>query len=200
MPKHHPSEALLSDYASGAIAAGPGAVVAAHLEGCAHCRATLSALEALGGEIIEALPRTLLSLDAVDEALARLDRPAPPPAPARSTLQRVPFNRELRFGPGMGLAKAGVPGPGLLYRLRLPAGGSTFAHGHDAPEYVAVIKGAFVDGGETYTAGDFAETGVEVEHAIKVTPGGECICLIASDEPLRAVNLAGRLFQVVARI
>jgi putative transcriptional regulator len=200
MPTHHPTEALLADYASGAIAAGAGAVVAVHLEGCAHCRGTLAALEALGGEIIETLPQTFLSEGAVDRALADLDRPTPQPAPVRDTMQRVPFNREFRFGPGMGLTKARVAGPGLLYRLRLPAGGSTFDHGHDAPEYIAVLKGGFSDGDATYAAGDFAETGVEVEHALKVTPDGECICLIASEEPLRAVNLAGRLFQVVARI
>ena len=56
----------------------------------------------------------------------------------------------------MGLTKAKVSGPGLLYRLRLPAGGSTFAHGHDAPEYITVLKGAFSDGRATYAAGDFS--------------------------------------------
>jgi putative transcriptional regulator len=200
MTTHHPSEALLADYASGAIATGAGAVVAAHLEGCGHCRSALKALEALGGEIIETLSETALSPEAVDRALAALDGPMAPFTPARPTLERIPFSREFRFGPGMGLAKAKVSGKGLLYQLRLPAGGSTFDHGHDAPEYIAVLKGAFSDGHTTYTAGDFVETGVEVEHAIKVTPDGECICLIASEEPLKAVNLAGRLFQVVARI
>jgi putative transcriptional regulator len=200
MTTHHPSEALLTDYASGAIATGVGAVVAVHLEGCGHCRSALAALNALGGQMIAELPQTAMSSDALDRVVVGLDQPIPAPVEAVPTLQRLQFGREFRFGPGMGIAKAKVTGSGLLYRLRLPANGGTFDHGHDSPEYIAVLKGAFNDGGAVYGVGDFAETGEEVEHALNVTPDGECICLVATEEPLRAVNLAGRLFQVVARI
>ena len=67
-PVHHPGEAILMDYASGAMRPAFAVVVAAHLESCAHCRATLAGLEALGGEMIASLPESEMS----DEALNRV--------------------------------------------------------------------------------------------------------------------------------
>lgn len=201
MPTHHPSEALLTDYASGAMRPAFGVVVAAHLESCAACRATLAGLEALGGEMIARLPEIGLSEDALPRVMAGTERPpaaASPPAPP--TARRVPFGRELWLGPGMGVRKARMEGGDFLYQLRLPAGQETFPHGHHGVEFTAVLKGAFNDGFETYEAGDFAEADQDLEHKPHVEAGGECICLIASDRPVRTTDLVGRLIQLVARV
>jgi putative transcriptional regulator len=180
MPTHHPSEAT-------------------HVEVCTTCRATVRGLEALGGEMVAVLPRTSLSEDALPRAMAGIERPSPPGEPARPVQQRIPFGRELWLGPGMGVRKAKLAG-GLLYQLRLGAGQQTFPHGHHGMECTTVLKGAFHDGFETYAAGDFAEADEGLEHLPHVSPDSECICLIASEKPLRALSLVGRFFQTVARV
>jgi len=191
-PIHHPSAAVLTDYSSGALRPAFGVVVAAHLEACPHCRATLRGLEALGGEMIAVLPETSLSEQALPRVMAGIERPVDrAPEGAHTTVDRVPFGRELWLGPGMGIAKAKMEGGDLLYKLRLPAGQPTFPHGHDGIEYTTVLTGAFDDGFHIYSAGDFAEAGDDLHHKPHVTPGSECICLIASERPLRVTDQVG---------
>ena len=43
--RHHPADAVLADYASGALKPGFDLVVAAHLERCPVCRATVRLFE-----------------------------------------------------------------------------------------------------------------------------------------------------------
>ena len=184
-PVHHPGEAILMDYASGAMRPAFAVVVAAHLESCAHCRATLAGLEALGGEMIASLPESEMSDEALNRVMAGIERPADGPAPARRpAVERIPFGREIWIGPGMGLRKAKMKGGDLLYQLRLPAGLGTIPHGHNGAEYTVVLKGAFEDGNQRFGPGDFAEMAEEIEHKPHVTPEGDCICLIVSEKRL----------------
>lgn len=200
-PIHHPGEAILTDYASGAMRPAFAVVVSAHLETCAHCRSTLRGLEALGGEMIDSLPESPMSDEALNRVMAGIERPADAPAPAAPPVaERIPFGREVWIGPGMGLRKAKMKGGDLLYQLRLPAGIGTIPHGHNGVEYTVVLKGAFVDGNQRFGPGDFAEMVEEIEHTPHVTPEGECICLIVSEKPLRATTLLGRFIQLVAQV
>lgn len=201
-PKHHPSDAVLADYAAGGMRPAFAAVVAAHLEGCAHCRSVVGALEALGGELVADLPEEALSSDALDRALAGIERPhAPSPAPQAPIAARLPFGREIRFAPGMGVRKARIDDSGdLLYLLRLPAGLTTIPHGHQGLEFTAVLKGAFEDGEGRFAAGDFAEMTDEIDHQPSVTPDSECLCLIASERPMKVTTLVGRIVHLMTGV
>jgi putative transcriptional regulator len=200
-PVHHPTEAILADYTSGAMRPAFAMVVGAHLEGCPHCRATLRGLEALGGEMIASLPESVLSDEALNRVMAGIERPVDDPVPARPpAAERIPFGREVWIGPGMGLRKARIKGGDLLYQLRLPAGLGTIPHGHNGAEYTVVLKGAFVDGNQRFGPGDFAEMVEDIEHTPHVTLEGECICLIVSEKPLRATTLLGRVVQLIAQV
>jgi putative transcriptional regulator len=192
-PTHHPDDAVLADYASGALRPAFAIVVGAHLEACPHCRGALHGLEALGGEMIHELEDSSMSDVALDRVMAGLDRPVHPPEPVLATLDRINFGRELRLAPGMGIRKAKIAGGDLLYQLRLPAGLQTIPHGHQGTEYTTVIKGAFDDGTGVFAAGDFADVNEAVDHLPHVTMQGECICLIASEKPMRVTTLLGRL-------
>jgi putative transcriptional regulator len=192
-PHHHPEDAVLADYASGALRPAFAAVVGAHLEACAHCRASLRSLEALGGEMINELDGSALSAAALDRVMAGIDRPIQPPEPVRPTLERIKFGREFWLAPGMSIRKAKTGGGDLLYMLRLPAGLQTIPHGHQGTEYTTVVKGAFDDGAGVFAAGDFADVNEAVEHQPNVTVQGECICLIASERPMRVTTLLGRV-------
>lgn len=193
-PKHHPTEAILADYAGGALRPAFAAVVAAHLETCAHCRTQVSALEAAGGELIEGLTPSPLTDGALDRVMAGIERPIVKSLGAQPTTARIPFGRELWIGPGMGIRKAKLATGDLLYLLRLPGGLSTIPHGHEGIEYTAVLKGAFDDGYGVFAAGDFGEmVEGEDEHKPSVLPGSECICLIASERPMRVRTFFGHL-------
>lgn len=193
-PTHHPSEAILADYAGGALRPAFAAVVAAHLETCPRCRAHAAALEAAGGELLGALPPSPLADEALDRVMAGIERPLADTPEKRATTARIPFGRELWIGPGMGLRKADLAGGDLLYLLRLPGGLRTIPHGHEGIEYTAVLKGAFDDGLAVFAAGDFGEmVADDVEHKPSVLPGGECVCLIASERPMRVRTFFGHL-------
>lgn len=191
---HHPSEAILVDYSSGALRTAFAAVVAAHLETCRHCRARVAALEAVGGELLAGLSPSPLPAEALDRVMAGIERPRRTPPPGQSTTERIPFGRELWIGPGMGVRKARLDGEDLLYLLRLPPGLRTIPHGHGGAEYTAVLKGAFDDGQGVFAAGDFGEMSADdVDHQPLVLPGSECVCLIASERPMRVRNFIGRI-------
>lgn len=193
-PRHHPSAAVLSDYVSGALRPAFAVVVAAHLEGCPHCRSEARALEALGGALIEDLAPEKIAEDRVDLAMAALDEPVPAAEPARPTAQRIPFGRAQWLAPGMTIRKAKLgPGDDLLYLLRLPAGLTTIPHGHLGTEFTAVLTGAYEDGLDRFAAGDFCELDEGVEHQPHVAPGSHCVCLIASEKPMRQFTRLGRL-------
>ena len=201
-PHHHPSEAVLADYVAGGMRPAFATVVAAHLEGCVHCGSVVRALEALGGEMVADLPVEPLSDDALDRAMAGIERPvtdaSPPVAPVA---ERIPFGREIRFAPGMGVRKARIDDSGdLLYLLRLPPGLKTIPHGHQGLEFTAVLKGAFEDGEGRFAAGDFAEMTGEIDHQPSVAPDGECICLIASEQPMRVKTLVGRIVHMMTGV
>lgn len=201
-PHHHPSDAIIADYVAGALRPAFAVVVAAHLEGCAHCRRAVEAFEALGGAMVEDLAGAELSDDAVDRVMAGIERPyEDPSAPAAPAVERIPFGREMWIGPGMGIRKARIDDSGdLLYLLRLPPGLQTIPHGHQGQEFTAVLKGAFEDGSGRFTAGDFAEMTDEIDHQPSVAPDGECLCLIASERPMKVKTLIGRFVHLMTGV
>lgn len=201
-PTQHPSSAVLSDYASGALRPAFAAVVAAHLEGCAHCREEVRALESLGGAMIEDLEPAEMSEASLSRAMAALDGLAPElPQIPRSTVDRIPFGPERWLAPGMSIRKA-KPGEygDLLYLLRLPSGQKTVPHGHQGTEFTAVLKGAYVDGEGRFAAGDFCELDAATDHQPHVDAGSECICLIASERPMRMFTRLGRFVHAITGV
>ena len=133
----------------------------------------------------------------LDKVMAALDATAPARAvKARPTMDRVRFGTEWGLSRGMGIRKAkdGAGGE-LLYLLRLPAGQKTLPHGHRGVEYTTVLKGAYNDNGELYAQGDFCEMDPSIEHQPHVVAEGECICLIASEKPMRMTSRLGRVVQ-----
>lgn len=216
---HHPSEALLVDYASGAMGPAQALVVAAHVHACGQCRAAVDAAEAVGGALLDSLPDAGLSTGALDRALARLEQPAPesPPAsraPAPSFPAqpadwiRVPpevaeaATRKRWVAPGVWIAPIdpGTEGGPLSYLLRVGAGMRMPRHTHAGSELTLVLKGAFRDGREVYAAGDVAEADDDIEHSPEIMGREECVCLVACDNRLVVKEWLGRVVQSYAGI
>jgi putative transcriptional regulator len=201
-PRHHPSEAVLMDYAAGALRPAFAVVVAAHIESCSHCRGSVASLEAAGGALLAELPPSQVAQDRLAQAMAALDVKRPPlPPNDKLTAERIPFGPERRIAPGIGLRKAKISDHGdLLYLLRLPAGVTTVPHGHNGVEFTQVLQGAFDDLGDRYAAGDFAEMTPDIDHQPSVLPVGPCICLIASEKRMRMKSLMGRIVQALTGV
>jgi putative transcriptional regulator len=209
--RHHPSHDLLIDFAAGGLRLDRALVVSTHLRACQACRGEVGLAEAVGGALLATLAPTPMAPDALERALAQIERPTPEPPPRaapppgwieipQDVVDAVRHRRRWA-APGVWVAPvSGGPRGPRSYLLRVGAGMSVPQHTHRGSEMVCVLKGAFTDRGETYGRGDFAESDEAVEHQPRVTAGGECVCLVAVDASLVARDWVGRLFQPLVRI
>jgi putative transcriptional regulator len=85
----------------------------------------------------------------------------------------------------------------LLY---IPAGQAVPDHGHRGTELTLVLQGAFRDETDRFGTGDVEISGQELEHTPVAEAGCDCICLAATDAPLRFNALIPRLLQPLFRI
>jgi putative transcriptional regulator len=87
-----------------------------------------------------------------------------------------------------------------LRLLRIPAGQAMPDHGHRGMELTLVLQGAFSDAGGRYGRGDVEIADEDLEHTPVAEAGEDCICLAATDAPLRFNGLLARLAQPFFRI
>jgi len=212
-PEHHPSEAVLVAYGSGALGEGLALVVATHLLYCAACRAKARDVEALGGALLEELPPTALAEDAYAKTLPRLGaveaKPAQqhrppanggfsPPGPLGDYLGgHVSENDWRRIMPGLSrvaVLPRGKAGANTQL-LRVAPGTALAHHGHRGLELTVVLQGGYSDDLGHFGVGDVAETDDAIRHRPVADPGADCICLIATSGRLRFSGLIGRLIQ-----
>ncbi len=204
-PLHHPADAVLAAYAAGTLRPGFDLVVAAHLEGCPACRRTVRLFEAAGGELLAEAPPTDVSPDALARLLARVEQPseAAPAIDRRPLHQRLPLKPRRYLAPGVWVQPIDVPHAreDRVYFLRVAANLKGFRHGHSGTEFTTVISGALNDDGVIFRPGDFIECDTELVHQPVVEPDdGGCLCLAATEGPLRTSGLFDRVLQAVAGV
>jgi putative transcriptional regulator len=211
--RHHLSDQLLMAYAAGQLPEAFSLVVATHVSLCDDCRAQLASFDAVGGALIEVVAEFSMGEDALAAALARingLDQPKRP-APRRASgvlpgplaeyvggdLSEVRWRRV-----GGGVKQAILPtGKDATARLLfIPAGTAVPDHGHRGLELTLVLQGAFADDRDRFGRGDVEIADEEMEHTPVAMAGEDCICLAATDAPLRFVGLVPRLAQPFLRI
>ena len=211
---HHPTEALLVDYAAGSLPEAFALVVATHVSMCDDCRARLAALEALGGGLIEGIDAVPLAENSFEATLARITgAPEPAPrAPAARPRGILPAPLRdyvggdldaVRWRPvGMGVRQAILPTArdARVRLLHIPAGCAVPDHGHRGMELTLVLQGAFRAEDGRFGLGDLEVASESVEHTPVAEPGQDCICLAATDAPLRFRNLLPRIAQPLFRI
>jgi len=210
--RHHLNDALLMGYAAGHLSEAFGLVVATHVTLCDECRARLESFEALGGAVIEAEDEASVSLDALARMMARLDVPvvSAPPTVRRTTSLPSPVaayvGGDLEAvkwrSIGMGVRQAILPtGPQASARLlHIPAGQAVPDHGHSGTELTLVLRGAFRDATDRFGPGDVEIAGEDLAHQPVAEAGEPCICLAATDAPLRFTGLMPRILQPLFRI
>ncbi len=206
---HHLTEPQIAAYASGALPYPFAMVVAAHVSMCAECRARLGAHEVLGGAVMEVLPAETVSDDLKDSILAQLDdTPPDEPAPRRNGIYPGPVAEALHGEApkwralGRGTKQAILhQGPnGSVRLLYIPAGQAVPDHGHNGLELTLVLQGSFADADGTFGVGDVEVADDAVEHTPVAGEGMPCICLAATDAPLKFSGFVPRMLQPIFRI
>lgn len=216
--RHHLSEPLLMAYTAGSLPEAFNLVVAAHVSLCDGCRTDLAAMETLGGVVLaEDSAAVAMSDRALEAALARLggqetaaaptvrrnkdmranDLPAPLAGYIGGDLANVKWQKL-----GFGVRQAILPtGFGATARLLLiPAGQAVPDHGHRGTELTLVLRGAFVDQTDRFGPGDLEIAAQDLEHTPRAEAGEDCLCLAATDAPLRFLGLIPRMLQPLFRI
>ena len=202
-PTHHPSNDTLFAYGVGALAPGAALTVALHADGCPLCAKELQFLETIGGGVLDTIAPEPVGDEVLHRALSAIDRAAKQPRPKRDMGRPLPPALEaLDIGPwrwaGHGLKLASIRDAGAkgeyVYLLLGQPGAVLAPHTHSGMERVAVLEGAFADEAGNYEAGDLAECdGRNVHHAPVVLPRGDCLCLVATEGPLKLRGIAALL-------
>lgn len=207
---HHFDDATLMAYSAGTLPQGMALLVACHLHWCPHCRERMHATDAVGGALLEQLPPSHLQANAFEQLLARLDEPEQElsaSAPETDTNPELPtplaqlLDKPLdelpwkRIGYGVKQLDLHLDGPGAARLLRISPGVSVPHHTHGGNELTLILKGSYNDELGRFCQGDVADLDGEVSHQPLVDTDEECVCLIATDAPLKFSGLVGRLVQ-----
>lgn len=214
--QHHLDDALLMAYAAGSLPEAFGVVVATHIALCDECRARAASFDSVGGALMEqdddaaqpmgdgALAATLALIDAApmqDQIRPPIRRDTVFPEPLWSyvggDLDAVRWRSV-----GGGVAQAILPtARGATARLlRIPGGVAVPDHGHRGTELTLVLQGSFADETDRFGPGDIEIADQDLTHTPVADPGPDCICLAATDAPLRFKSLLPRLAQPFLRI
>lgn len=216
--RHHLPDALLMAYAAGELPEAFSLVIASHLSLCDDCRARAESFEAVGGALLERCGSAVMSEGSFEATMALIGRMPPSaasPAPARPEPGRRPILPAplrdyvggdldaVRWRPaGRGLRQAILPTArdATARLLYIPGGAAVPDHGHQGLELTLVLSGAFRDGEDRFGPGDVEVASEAIEHTPVAEPGAPCICLAATDAPLRFAGLLPRIAQPFLRI
>jgi len=203
---HHPSDELLLAYAAGATDEAVGLIVATHMALCSQCRATVAAMEKIGGSLLEALPPAPLADTALDAALTKLDNARPHVRPHRTpSRDGTPEVLRAYLGGDLSQARWRRMGPKLAYLplfrhgrtsaklLRGAPGTEVGAHSHHGQEFTLVLAGGFTDVTGSYGPGDLQFADANLRHNPIADPGMDCVNLAVTTAPLKFENLLQKI-------
>jgi len=208
--KHHLTDALLMGYAAGNLPEAFSLVVASHVSLCDHCRARLAEFDAVGGAVLDEDPACEMDADSF-AATMRLIAETPAEERIEPVAPEAPgvFPKPLRdyLGGGVeavawksvasGVRQAVLPTSkeATARLLYIPAGAAMPDHGHKGTEMTLVLQGAFEDTDGYFGRGDVEVANEELEHTPVAAPGPDCICLVATDAPLKFSGFLPRIAQ-----
>lgn len=222
--KHHLDEATLVSYSAGSMSQSMALVVACHISMCPSCRKRVQESEAIGGMLLESLTPESISDDVLDQVLACIDNE--PDIELEAMVEETNFSQSFKHESidsdvpkpladyiGGSLDKVDwkmiVPGVychdlpcksergGVSRLLKISPGKAMLPHSHDGNELTLILRGSFSDEMGRFTAGDIADLDSEIEHQPLVDSDEDCICLIATDAPLKFSTLLGKIVQPI---
>lgn len=207
--KHHLTGPLLMGYAAGTLPEAFNLVVATHISMCDDCRAALAEYDAVGGEVMLDSDPVTVAEDALAATMAMIESGfgAETPAPLRAQNSVFPGPLQdyvdgdidnlkwRKVGGGVSQMVLNTSRDASVRLLRIPAGTAMPDHGHRGTELTLVLQGAFMDEHDRFGAGDVEVANEDMHHTPVAEAGMDCICLAASDAPLRFNGIMPRLAQ-----
>ena len=209
---HHLTDAVMLAYASGTLPEAYSLVVACHASLCPACRSALEGYDALGGAVLEETESTKMSATALADTLKLIENlpteapkpkhtPSDFPAPLQDYIGGGPDHVQWRkIGGGVKQAILPVSGPANARLLYIPAGMAVPDHSHNGLEMTMVLQGAFADEVDRFGRGDVEFGDEDLTHTPIAEMGPDCICLAATDAPLKFSSWIPRLLQPFIRI
>jgi len=211
--KHHLSAQLLMGYSAGTLPEAFNLVVATHVSLCDDCRAALASYDAVGGSVLEHCDSVAMddtALSATMKRIAAQDTAPTAPRPVSSGIFPTPLQDYVGgdldavkwrpVGGGVRQAILKTSPEASLRLLHIPAGTSVPDHGHRGLELTLVLQGAFHDEKDRFARGDIEIADEQLEHTPVAEHGQDCICLAATDAPLKFNSLLARIAQPFLRI
>ena len=208
--KHHLTNQLLIGYSAGMLPEAFNLVVATHLSMCDTCRVAAQAYEAIGGSILDTEAQAPLNENSLASTLAiiskgpiatksavNMDLPNPLGSYIGDNLRDIKW-RSVGMGVRQAVLKTSKSATARL--LFIPAGAAVPDHGHRGTELTLVLKGAFRDETALFSAGDVEVANEDLNHTPIAEIGEDCICLAATDAPLRFNSWIPRMAQPFLRI
>ena len=204
-------EWLLS-YAAGSLTPARSLMIAAHSSYNDQVQEKIADAETIGGALLAEASPTAVDGAVLDQLLDRLDTlPQPvieqpvvkhgdlvPPALAGHVGADLDALKWRFMGPGMSYVRLwDGPNDERLWLLRADAGVAVPDHGHTGDEWTLLLKGSYRTELGHYQVGDMDVANDEIEHQPIVDDGGECICLVMTEGPLRMKTLFSRMAQPI---
>lgn len=211
--KHHLTDELLMGYAAGTLPEAFNLVVATHLSMCDDCRAAVAAHEEIGGTVLDDLDAVAMPDGALEATLKLISTRAKDPIKTKRVSSGV-FPAPLQdyvggdldavrwrsIGLGVRQAVLKTSRDATVRLLHIPAGSAVPDHGHRGTELTLVLQGAFRDEADRFGRGDVEVANEDLEHTPVAEVGEDCICLAATDAPLKFNAFLPRIAQPFLRI
>lgn len=217
--KHHISDDTLLAYVNGTLAETLSVVVATHLAICPQCRKHMDLMLSVGSLYLDQSKPMELSNDELDLCDEIMLSPQEKPAkgnrkslntaadPIRSVpkplsdllpcdIDDIPWKKLV---PGMShyplQGHANSDGKGALRLIKISPGMTLPEHSHSGQELTLILRGSYIDEVGRFAAGDISDLDDSLHHQPVADTDKDCICLIATDAPLKFKGFFSRLLQ-----
>ena len=206
---HHAPDALIAAYAAGSLPQSFALVMAAHISLCLESRIAYEAHKVVSGVVLDEHVGAPISSALKSNVLDLLDAPVvSEPVFERSGVYPAPVVQALkgkapkwrRVGGGVRQNILSADESGSVRLLYIPPGQAVPDHTHGGLELTLVLQGSFSDETGRFGVGDLEVADEELQHTPIADTGAPCICLAATDAPLKFRSFVPRLFQPFLQI
>ena len=219
---HHLSDTTLGAFIAGSLNESISLVAASHISLCPDCLERVKKLEELGGAHLQSSEPEIMSQGSLQKVMTKLGKQelkqerdpnnipthhssdsllsqrvsCKIPQPLRAYVpDRLEDTEWKSLAPG--IKYFAIPdlqtGGGTLCMLSIAPGVNIPGHGHQGIELTQVLKGSFSDNVGYFSVGDIADLDGDIEHQPTIGSNETCICLIASEAPMKFTGLVPRL-------
>lgn len=221
MAHYHPENDQLLSLYLGHASQGESLILKAHAELCVQCQQTLSMFDTLGGILLDETAPVVMRDDALERAMARLDRVLDVNDEEHvvvgshimpdclksfdlpSVLQKASYQKQKKIGNDvwlMPLDKSYQNDGSKTYLMYVAPGMTMPLHDHKGTEITLVLDGSFSDHKGHYQAGDLLINEPGDIHAPAIGGDDGCLCLFTARAPIAPKTLFGKLLQPFAGI